>query len=56
LYKDSPEEEFIPGQNDGTFMINFSNWRDIYNNMFIIYDFPNSYVAVRCESEWSKAK
>lgn len=56
LYKGEEEDGFTPGKDDGSFMINYSNWRDIYNNMFIIYDFPNSYNAIRCKSEWSKAK
>jgi len=30
------EERFEPGIEDGTFLINYQNWRDIYNNMFIV--------------------
>lgn len=55
-YSDDPEEFFEPGVNDGTFLMCYSNWRDIYNNMFIIYDFPDEFNAIRCEGAWVEGK
>ena len=47
------DERFTPGVEDGTFLINFQNWRDVYNNMYICVDFPNSWSGVRFSSEWN---
>mmetsp|Transcript_40465 Transcript_40465/g.38963 ORF Transcript_40465/g.38963 Transcript_40465/m.38963 type:complete len:137 (+) Transcript_40465:1112-1522(+) len=56
MYEGDEEEGFVPGEADGTFLINYSNWRDIYNNMFIIYDFPEEFTAIRAINSWTIGK
>lgn len=34
----------------------YSNWRDIFNNMFISLDFPDRYTAIRCTHEWNTSE
>jgi hypothetical protein len=42
------------GDNDGTFLINYRNWRDIFNNMYICLDFPDEWSGVRFKGRWTK--
>ena len=44
------EERFNPGEDDGTFLMNYQSWRDIFNNMYICLDFPKSWNAIRFRS------
>ena len=48
------EERPILGANDGTFLINYASFRDIYNRLFIVNDFPGSWSAIRFHSEWTR--
>ena len=47
------DEKFDPLANDGTFLINFASWRDVYNRIFVANDFPDDWWAVRFSSEWT---
>jgi len=38
---------------DGTFVINYASWRDIYNRLFVVNDFPDEWSAVRFHSRWT---
>lgn len=49
------EEQFTIGDNDGTFFINYASWRDIYNRLFVVNDFPDDWSAVRFSSKWTPA-
>jgi hypothetical protein len=42
------DERFQFGANDGTFLINYDSWRNIYNNMFLTFDFPDNWIGIRC--------
>jgi len=42
----SEDEKFAPGE-DGTFLMCYSDWRDIYNNLFISVDFPDDWSGIR---------
>ena len=45
---DLPEDEqFEFGKNDGTFLINYASFRDIYNKLFVVNDFPDNWSAIR---------
>jgi calpain len=44
------DERFTPGIEDGTFLINYASWRDIYNNMYICVDFPKEWTGIRYKS------
>lgn len=48
------DERFHPNTNDGTFLMNYQSWRDIYNNMYICVDFAKSWTAIRFDSRWEK--
>ena len=50
MYVDQPDENFTPDVDDGAFIINYANWRDIYTDIFVVYDFPDEYVAIRASS------
>ena len=47
------DERFELGANDGTFLINFENFRNIYNKLFVANDFPDAWWCVRFASQWS---
>lgn len=47
------DERFELGANDGTFLINFENFRDIYNKLFACIDFPDHWWCVRFTSAWT---
>lgn len=55
-YLDSLEQEerFVPGEEDGTFLICYSDFRDIYNNLYVTVDFPDDWYGVRFTSEWKE--
>ena len=48
------DEKFDPLANDGTFLINYASWRDVYNRIFVANDFPDDWWAVRFSSEWNE--
>jgi calpain len=48
-------DQFSPGDDDGTFLINYASWRDIYNNMYVCLDFPEKWNGIRYLSEWDKS-
>jgi len=47
------EEHFDPYEEDGSFFMCYSDWRDIYNNMFVCIDFPEKWTGIRFTSEWT---
>ena len=47
------DERFKLGVEDGTFLINYASWREIYNNMYICVDFPPEWDGIRFKSEWT---
>lgn len=47
------DEQFEIGANDGTFLINYASFRDIYNRLFVVNDFPNEWSAIRFSTEWN---
>ena len=55
-YIDSLEddEKFEIGKEDGTFIINYSDWSTIYNKLYVTIDFPASWSGVRFKDEWTE--
>ena len=47
-------EPFDPECDDGTFLINYRNWRDIYSNLFCCIDFPEEWSGIRTFDKWTK--
>lgn len=39
---------------EGTFLMCFSDFRKIFNKLFVCIDFPDSFVGVRFADEWSE--
>ena len=49
------DEKFELGNmSDGTFLINFKSWRNAFNRIFVVNDFPDDWSAIRFRSEWTK--
>ena len=51
---ENEEDKFEAGIEDGTFLMCYSNWRDIYNNVFVCVDFPEEWCGVRYKYEWNE--
>ena len=48
------DEKFNPNDsNDGTFLMCYSDWRSLYNNLFTCVDFPDNWSGVRFKSKWT---
>jgi len=47
------DESFKLGENDGTFLINYASFRDIYNRIFVANDFPDDWSAVNFATNWT---
>lgn len=48
------EEKFDPFEEDGSFFMCYSDWRDTYNNIFVCVDFDDKWTGVRFTSEWTE--
>lgn len=51
--KEDKDENFKPGVEDGTFLMNFKNFRKVFNNMFVCVDFKDNWTGLRFFSEWT---
>jgi hypothetical protein len=47
------DEKFELQDDDGTFLIDYQNFRDIFNRLFIAIDFPAIWNGIRFASEWT---
>jgi len=52
-YKNSREKPKLE-EEEGTFLMCFSDFRKIFNKLFVCIDFPDSYVGIRCNDEWTE--
>jgi len=43
----------VPGEDDGTFLMDYQSFRDVYNRLFVAIDFPEQWSAVRFHSKWT---
>ncbi len=42
------------GKNDdGSFLIDFDDWKDLFTTLFINLDFPEKWTGVRFSSQWT---
>ncbi len=55
ISKLAEDEKFEPGIEDGTFLINYQSWRDIFNNMYICVDFADNWSAIRYRGTWDNS-
>jgi hypothetical protein len=39
---------------DGTFFMEYSEWKDIFSTLFLNVDFPDKWTGVRFKSAWTK--
>ena len=47
-------EPFDPESNDGTFLMCFKDWREIYHNLFCCIDFPEEWSGIRIFDQWTE--
>ena len=52
-YEDTSEKINL-SQEDGTFLMRFSDFRKIFNNIFFCQNFPPNFIGVRFHDEWTK--
>ena len=54
-YVDSlPPDERVPlDADDGTFFMEYSEWKDIFSTLFLNVDFPDEWTGVRFKSAWT---
>lgn len=50
-----PDEQFDLSADDGTFLIQFRDWRENFSTLFVNNDFPDDWTGVRFESKWTKS-
>jgi hypothetical protein len=43
------------GADDGTFLMNYNDWRDNFSTLFLNVDFPEDWTGVRFKSKWTKS-
>lgn len=41
---------------DGSFLIDFDDWKDLFTTLFINLDFPEKWTGVRFRSQWTLNK
>lgn len=44
----------VLGADDGTFLMCFKDWRELFANLFMCIDFPNDWSGRRIQGEWTK--
>ena len=47
-------EKFEAGKDDGTFFISYSDWRNIFDNLFICVNFDSKWHGKTITSQWNK--
>ena len=50
-----PDEQFDLDADDGTFMMCYDEWKDIFSTLFLNLDFPEDWTGVRFKSKWTKS-
>ena len=48
------DEQFELDADDGTFFMEYSEWKDIFSTLFLNVDFPDEWTGVRFKSAWTK--
>jgi len=48
-----PDEQFPLEADDGTFFMEYSEWKDIFSTLFLNVDFPDEWTGVRFKSAWT---
>lgn len=46
-------EIYDPDKQDGTFLMCFKDWRNIYTNLFVCIDFPDEWSGIRVKGQWT---
>ena len=47
-------ENWQSDPNDGTFLMCFKDWRNIFNNLFLAKKFPSDFSGIRYFGKWDK--
>ena len=48
------EERFNLDDDDGTFLMNYKNFRQVYDKLFVAQNFPDNWCAIRYSSKWTE--
>ena len=48
-----PDEQFPLEADDGTFFMDYAEWKDIFSTLFLNVDFPEQWTGVRFKSAWT---
>lgn len=48
-----PEEQFDLDADDGTFLMHYDDWKNVFSQLFLNIDFPEKWTGVRFKSEWN---
>lgn len=51
----APDEKFDLGADDGTFFMDYNDWKDNFSTLFVNVDFPEKWTGVRFTSKWTKS-
>jgi hypothetical protein len=49
----APDEQFTLGENDGTFLMHYSDWKENFSTLFLNLDFPEDWTGVRFNAGWT---
>jgi len=49
-----PDEQFELDADDGTFFMEYGEWKEIFSTLFLNVDFPDNWTGVRFKSAWTK--
>jgi hypothetical protein len=47
------EERFKLGYKDGTFIMRYEDWYNVYNTLYVTVDFLPSWSGIRFSGEWN---
>lgn len=47
-----PDEHFDLDADDGTFLMHYDDWKEIFSTLFLNNDFPEDWTGVRFKSKW----
>lgn len=48
-----PDEQFRMDDDDGTFFMEYEDWKDNFSTLFLNNDFPEDWTGVRFKSAWT---
>jgi hypothetical protein len=50
-----PDEQYDLDADDGTFLMDYKDWKENFSTLFVNVDFPDIWTGVRFYSKWTKS-